>query len=65
VVRDRWLPAAVLAWGQPTSSPLWQDRDGDRAYVCRNYACQLPADDADTLASQLRGASGGSGSAGE
>ncbi len=65
VVRGRWLPAAVLAWGQPTSSPLWQGRDGDRAYVCRNYACQLPADDAGTLASQLRGASGGSGSSGE
>jgi len=56
VVRSRWLPGAVLAWGEPTSSPLWQDRDGSRAYVCRHYACQRPAEDAATLASQLVGA---------
>ncbi len=53
VVAKRWLPAAVLAWGEPTGSPLWQDRDDSRAYVCRNYACRLPADDADILSSQL------------
>jgi hypothetical protein len=53
VVRDRWLPGAVLAWGEPTSSPLWSGRDGDRAYVCRNYACRLPADDVATLSAQL------------
>ncbi len=28
VVRDRWLPGAVLAWGEPTASPLWEDRAG-------------------------------------
>ena len=28
-------------------------RAGDRAHVCRNYACRLPADDADTLSAQL------------
>jgi uncharacterized protein len=55
VVRTRWLPGAVLAWGEPTSSPLWQGRDGQRAYVCRNYACRLPAAEAETLASQLSG----------
>jgi uncharacterized protein YyaL (SSP411 family) len=53
VVRDQWLPGAVLAWGEPTVSPLWEGRDGDRAHVCRNYACQLPAEDADTLRTQL------------
>jgi hypothetical protein len=53
VVRARWLPGAVVAWGEPTGSPLWQGRDGDRAHVCRNYACRLPADDADTLSAQL------------
>jgi hypothetical protein len=53
VVRDRWLPGAVVAWGEPTRSPLWEGRDGDRAHVCRNYACRLPADDADTLSAQL------------
>ncbi len=53
VVRDRWRPGAVLAWGEPRLSPLWHGRDGDRAHVCRNYACQLPAEDADTLRAQL------------
>jgi uncharacterized protein YyaL (SSP411 family) len=53
VVRERWLPGAVLAWGEPTASPLWRGRDGDRAYVCRNYACRLPAEDAGALAAQL------------
>ncbi len=53
VVRSRWRPGAVLAWGEPTSSPLWQGRDSGRAYVCRHYVCQVPADDAGTLASQL------------
>ncbi len=59
VVRGRWLPGAVLAWGEPTHSPLWKGRGevGGRglAYVCRNYACRLPADDTDTLSSQLAG----------
>ncbi len=53
VVRTRWLPGSVLAWGEPTPSPLWQDRDPDMAYVCRNHACRLPADDVATLAAQL------------
>ncbi|HVB94795.1 MAG TPA: thioredoxin domain-containing protein [Acidimicrobiales bacterium] len=53
VVRSRWLPGAVLAWGEPTGSPLWSDRGADQAYVCRNYACQLPAADIDTLSAQL------------
>ena len=53
VVRDRWLPGAVLAWGEPTSSPLWHGRDGSRAYVCRDHACRHPAEDATTLALQL------------
>ena len=53
VVRRRWLPDGVLAWGEPTASPLWQGREPDRAYVCRHYACRLPADDPVTLAAQL------------
>jgi hypothetical protein len=52
-VRDRWLPGAVLAWGEPTASPLWEGRTEGHAYVCRNYTCGLPADDVDTLAGQL------------
>jgi uncharacterized protein YyaL (SSP411 family) len=53
VVRNRWLPGAVLAWGEPTESPLWQDRDPSFAYVCRNYSCRLPTGDAATLARLL------------
>ena len=53
VVRDRWMPGAVLAWGEPTASPLWEDRSENLAFVCRNYSCRLPADGADTLAEQL------------
>jgi hypothetical protein len=53
VARDRWHPTIVLGWGEPTDSPLWAGREGDRAYVCRNYACRLPADDVDTLSAQL------------
>ena len=53
VVRGRWLPDTVLAWGEPTGSPLWAGRDGDRAYVCRDHTCRLPAADPATLATQL------------
>ena len=51
--RRSWLPDAVLAWGEPTASPLWAGRAPDLAYVCRNYTCRLPAGDAATLADQL------------
>ena len=50
----RWLvPNAVLAWGERYDSPLWEGRDDGRAYVCRDYACQLPATDVATLEQQL------------
>jgi uncharacterized protein len=53
VVQRRFLPGAVLAWGERYDSPLWEGRDAGRAYVCRNYACRLPAEDPATLAAQL------------
>ena len=53
VVRRRWLPEAVLAWGEPWDSPLWEGRTGGAAYVCRRFACQAPALAPSTLASQL------------
>ena len=52
-VRARFLPNAVLAWGERGDGPLWEGRDDGRAYVCRSYACQLPADTPEALAPQL------------
>jgi len=53
VVRERWLPGAVVAWGEPTASPLWEGRQAGRAYVCRGFRCLAPTDDPDVLADQL------------
>jgi uncharacterized protein YyaL (SSP411 family) len=53
VARRRFLPTAVLAWGERFDSPLWQGREDGRAYVCQSYACKLPAESAEDLAAQL------------
>jgi uncharacterized protein YyaL (SSP411 family) len=55
VAHRRWMPDAVLSWGEPIASPLWEGRDPDLAYVCRNYACQMPAADPELLSKQLAG----------
>jgi uncharacterized protein YyaL (SSP411 family) len=55
-VRRRWLPEAVVAWGEPNASPLWRDRAADRAYVCRHYACRLPTAHPDALDAELASA---------
>ncbi len=52
-VRRRWLPDAVVAWGEPTASPLWARRDPGAAYVCRGSVCERPAHDVATLEVQL------------
>ena len=52
-VHDRYLPNAVLAWGERYDSPLFEDRTDGLAYVCRNYACNLPAKDVNELVTQL------------
>ena len=56
VVQQRWLPRAVVAWGERYPSPLWEGREDGRAYVCRGYTCQLPAADPEALAAQLAAA---------
>jgi hypothetical protein len=43
----------VLAWGEPTPTPLWEGREDGAAYVCRNFACLVPALDPATLDAQL------------
>ncbi len=52
-VRRHWLPAAITAWGEPDSSPLFADRPDGLAYVCRGFTCNAPASSPDTLAWQL------------
>ncbi|MCU1358105.1 MAG: hypothetical protein JWM89_3523 [Acidimicrobiales bacterium] len=52
-VQTRYLPGAVLAWGEPYDSPLWQDRADGLAYVCRNFTCQAPVADPESLVAQL------------
>jgi uncharacterized protein len=54
-VRRRYLPNAVLAWGEPYPSPLFEDRKDGLAYVCRDYACQAPVSEVDALLAQLAG----------
>jgi uncharacterized protein YyaL (SSP411 family) len=53
VARRRYLPNSVLVYGEPFDSPAWHGRTGDQAFVCRNYTCGLPTDNASTLAEQL------------
>ena len=52
-VHARYLPSAVLAWGEPYDSPLWAGRADGFAYVCRDFACQSPAATAEELIAQL------------
>ncbi|MBV8162618.1 MAG: thioredoxin domain-containing protein [Acidimicrobiia bacterium] len=52
-VQERYLPNAVVAWGERYDSPLFEGRGDGLAYVCRNYTCQLPAADVDALLGQL------------
>ena len=53
VVRARWRPGVVLAWGERFDSPLWHERRDGFAYVCRDFACLAPTDDAAELERQL------------
>jgi uncharacterized protein YyaL (SSP411 family) len=52
-VRSRYLPTAVLAWGEPYGGPLWAERTEGRAYVCRNYTCHQPVTTPEDLLHQL------------
>ncbi len=50
-----WRPDAVLAWGEPYDSPLWEGRQEGFAYVCRDYVCELPQDTREGFFRQLTG----------
>ena len=58
-MQSRYLPTAVLAWGEPYDSPLWEGRDrpdaAGKAFVCRDYACLAPVTEADALLEELAG----------
>ncbi|MEM7286518.1 MAG: thioredoxin domain-containing protein [Actinomycetota bacterium] len=53
VLRLRYQPNTVLAWGEPYDSPLWAGRDNGHAYVCHDFTCALPATTQADLAAQL------------
>jgi uncharacterized protein YyaL (SSP411 family) len=53
LVQQRYLPNAVVAWGEPYDSPLWADRRDGLAYVCRDFVCAAPVDEAEAFAAQL------------
>jgi uncharacterized protein YyaL (SSP411 family) len=52
-VHARYLPDAVLVWGERFASPLWDSRRDGFAYVCRDYACRAPVDTVEGLVAQL------------
>jgi len=55
-VQRRYLPEIVLAWGEPTGSPLWEGRsssEDDRGYVCRAGTCLAPVTDEHALAASI------------
>jgi len=52
-VTGRYLPNAVLGWGEPYDSPLWSERRDGYAYVCRDYVCAAHVDEPDALVSAL------------
>ena len=42
-VRRRYEPDVVIAWGERTSSPVWEARPDGAAYVCHQNTCLVPA----------------------
>ena len=52
-VLRRFLPESVLAWGERTTSPLWEGRDDARAFVCRGGICLQPATDVHELDQEI------------
>jgi uncharacterized protein YyaL (SSP411 family) len=50
----RWIPTAVIAWGETYESPLFANRKPDMAYVCKQYACMSPSSDPAQFVEALR-----------
>jgi len=52
-VHLRYLPDAVVAWGERYDSPLWDGRRDGLAYVCHDYVCEAPVDSVAALEALL------------
>jgi uncharacterized protein YyaL (SSP411 family) len=50
--RRRFLPTAVLAWGE-RAGPLFEERPDGLAFVCRSGTCRLPVPDVASLEAEL------------
>ena len=55
VAQSIWRPDAVLAWGEPYDSPLWEKRTPGHAYVCRDQICKSPSTTTDEFVQALTG----------
>jgi hypothetical protein len=53
ILTSRYLPDMVLAWGDRTTSPLWEGRDDARVYLCRNGVCLQPSTNAEELLREI------------
>ncbi len=53
-VNSSFIPNLVLAWGESFSGPLWENRTGDQAWVCRDFKCELPVSTPEDLQKSLR-----------
>ena len=55
IAHSIWRPDAVLAWGEPYESPIWEGRTPGHAYVCRDYVCAAPATTPEEFVKALTG----------
>ncbi|MFK7918334.1 MAG: thioredoxin domain-containing protein [Ilumatobacter sp.] len=55
IAQTIWRPDAVLAWGEPYDSPLWEGRKPGHAYVCKDHVCAAPATTTEALIQAITG----------
>jgi len=55
IAHSVWRPDAVLAWGEPYDSPLWEGRRPGHAYVCRDHICSAPSTTTDEFIKAFTG----------
>ena len=52
-LKGRWLPNAVIAFGEQYPSPLWDGRQRGFAYICRSFSCLQPLSQPSELSDAL------------